>query len=124
MTLAERLNQFNLVGQMIRVVWPEAMQFIQQFLGDNLGLDVFHPMDHAVSHRPDRFETMLLFEPIHQEIRGRFVIGGGEAAAVRLFPGWVIECQICPAQADAINLSIKPSLQRFFDMVKRELDAR
>src|ERR1039458_8260039 len=34
MTLAERLDQFNLAGQMIRVVGPDTMQFIQQFLGD------------------------------------------------------------------------------------------
>ena len=81
MTLAERLDQFNLAGQMIRVVRPDAMQFIQQFLGDNLRLGVFHAVDHPVSHRPDRCETILLFEPVNQEIRRRFVIGGGEFAA-------------------------------------------
>ena len=69
MTLAERLDQFNLAGQMIRVVWADAMQFIQQFLGDQLGRGVFHAVDHPVSHRPDRLETLLLFEPINQEIR-------------------------------------------------------
>ena len=53
MTLAERLDQFNLAGQMIRVVWPDAMQFIQQFLGDKLGRGVFHAVNHAMSHRPD-----------------------------------------------------------------------
>ena len=89
------------------------MQFIQQFLSDQLGRGVFHAVDHPVSHRPDRFETILFFEPIDQEIRCRFVIGGGEFAALLLFPGRVIERQIRPAQADAVNLSIKPSLQRF-----------
>ena len=69
MTLAERLDQFNLAGQMIRVVRADAMQFIQQFLGDQLGRGVFHAVDHAVSHSPDRFETILLFEPINQGIR-------------------------------------------------------
>jgi hypothetical protein len=108
MTLAERLDQFNLARQMIRVVRADAMQFIQQFLGDQFGLGVLHAVDHAVSHRPDRFETILLFEPINQEIRRRFVIGGGELAAVRLFPGRVMERQIRPAQADAVNLSISP----------------
>jgi hypothetical protein len=29
MTPAERLDQFNLARQMIRVVWPDATQFIQ-----------------------------------------------------------------------------------------------
>ena len=124
MTLAERLDQFNLAGQMIRVVGPDAMQFIQQFLGDNLGLDVFHPMNHPVSHRPDRFKTFLLFQPINQEIRRRFVIGGGEAEAPLPFPGRIMERQIRPAQADAVNLSIKPSLQRFACLIQRELDAR
>jgi len=46
MPLAERLNQFDLAGQMIRVVRPDAMQLIQQILGDDLGLGVFHPMDN------------------------------------------------------------------------------
>src|ERR1039458_64240 len=32
MTLAERLDQFNLTRQMIRVVWPDPIQFIQQLL--------------------------------------------------------------------------------------------
>ena len=117
MTLAEHLDQFNLARQMIRVVRPKAMQFIQQFLGDQFRRGVLHAVDHPVSHRPDRFETILLFQPINQETRCRFVIGGGDATAVLLIPGRVMERQIRPAQADAVNLSIKPLLQRFFDMV-------
>jgi hypothetical protein len=31
MTLTERLDQFDLAGQMILVIWTAAMQFIQQF---------------------------------------------------------------------------------------------
>ena len=69
MTLAERLDQFNLAGQMIRVVRADAMQFIQQFLGDKLGRGVFHAMNHPMSHGLDRCEIMLLFEPINQGIR-------------------------------------------------------
>ena len=69
MTLAERLNQFNLARQMIRVVRADAMQFIQQFLCDNFRLGVFHPMNHAMSHAFYRFEINLLFEPVNQEIR-------------------------------------------------------
>jgi hypothetical protein len=41
------------------------------------------------------------------------VIGGGEFAAVLLVSWSGHERQIRPAQADAVNLSIKPSLQRF-----------
>jgi hypothetical protein len=36
----------------------------------------------------------------------------------------VVERQIRPAQADAVNVSIKSSLQRFFNPIQRELDAR
>ena len=50
MTLAERLDQFDLARQMIRVVWADAMQFIQQFLGDKLRRGVFHAVNHAMSH--------------------------------------------------------------------------
>jgi hypothetical protein len=65
----------------------------------------------------------LNFEPINQEIRRRFVIGRVEVAAFLLFPGRVIKCQIRPAQADAVNLSMKPALQRFANLVQRKLDA-
>ena len=99
MTLAERLDQFDLAGQMIRVVWPDAMQFIQQFLRDQLGRGVLHAVDHAVSHRLTDSKSVLLFEPINQEIRRRFVIGGGEIAAALLIRGRVIERQIRPAQS-------------------------
>ena len=123
-TLAERLDQFDLAGQMIRVIRSDAMEFIQQFLVDDLGLDVFHAMHHPVPHSPNRIEIVLLFEPIDQEIRRRFVIGGGEVAALPMIAGRVLETQICPGQADAVNRAIKPSLQWFSDLVKRELDAR
>ena len=32
MTLTEGLDQFNLVGQMIRIVRRDAMKFVQQFV--------------------------------------------------------------------------------------------
>jgi hypothetical protein len=69
MTLAESFNQFNLARQMIRVVGTDAMQFVQQFPGDNLRLGMFHPMNHAMSHAFYRFEINLLFEPVYQGIR-------------------------------------------------------
>jgi hypothetical protein len=123
MALAERLDQVDFAGQMIRVIRADAMQFIQQFLGNQLGRGVLHAVDDTVPHSPDRLES-ILFEPINQKIRCRFVIGGGETAAVRLMPGRVSERQTRPAQADAINLSIEPSLQWFADLVQGKPDAR
>jgi hypothetical protein len=35
-----------------------------------------------------------------------------------------MERQIGPAEADAVNLSLKPTLQRFANLVERELDTR
>jgi hypothetical protein len=67
---------------------------------------------------------ILLFKPINQGIRRRFVIGNGETATCLWLSIQVVKRQIRPAQADAVNLSIKPSLQRFADLVERELDAR
>ena len=122
--LAERLNQFNLARQMLRVVRADAMQFGQQFPGDNFRLGMFHPVNHAMSHAFDRFEINLPFKPVDQEVRGRFVISGGKFEALRLFLRRFGERQIRPAQADAINLSIKLSLQWFANLVERELDAR
>ena len=70
MALAEGFDQFNFAGQMIGIVWPEAMQFVQQFLADNFRFGVFHAVDHTMSHRLDRFEAVLLFQPIDQGIGG------------------------------------------------------
>ena len=113
MTLAERLDKFDLAEQMLRVVWTNAMQFIQQGLDDQLGRGVLHAVDHPVSRRPDRFDTILLSEPINQEFRRRFVTGDSDAVAVLVISGRVVERQIGATQADAINLSIRPSLYRF-----------
>jgi len=85
---------------------------------------VFHAVDDAMSHRPHRSELILLFEPINQEVCRRFVIISSETAAVLLIRGRVMECQIRTAQADAVNLSRKSSLQQFACLVQRELNAR
>ena len=62
-------DQFNLVGQMIRVVRTKAAKFIQQVACDHLGLGVFHAVDHTVAYCSDRFEPSSFFEPINQEVR-------------------------------------------------------
>jgi hypothetical protein len=66
-----------------RVEWPDAMQFIQQFLGGQLGRRVAHAVDHAAPHRPHRSETILLFEPFNQEL-------GARRAAIDCQDAWVI----------------------------------
>ena len=80
MTLSERFDHFNLPRQMIGVIRRDTMQFINQFRRDLLRLGMRHAMHHSVSHGFDRSEGLLRFEPINQETRCRFVIGGGEAA--------------------------------------------
>jgi hypothetical protein len=97
MTLTECLDQFDFAGQMFGVVRADAMQFIQQFLCDQLGHDVLHTVDHSVSQGPDRLEAILLFEPINQEIRCRFMIRSGQATTVLLLPSRVMEPQTRPA---------------------------
>src|ERR1035437_4068167 len=102
---------------MIRIVRHDTMQFIQQFLGDNLWLNVFHPMYHAVTQSHYRSKFVPFFEPINQNIYRRPVVGGYETLTVLLIPGRVIALQIGTTQADAINLSIKYSLKWFANLV-------
>jgi len=54
MAPTNRLNEFDLAGQVVRIVGPEPVQLGQELLGDDLRLGVAHPMDHAVSHGRDR----------------------------------------------------------------------
>ncbi len=124
-TLAERLDQLYFAGQMIGVVRTEAMQFGEQFRGDPLRLGMLQTMHHAVAHGADGSEIRLLLEPINQEFCRRLMIGGGEAAAVLpLLPGEIVVSQGGSAQADAVNLSRRQTLQWFVDSIQRELDAR
>ena len=108
---------------MIGIVRADAMEFIQQCLGDHLGSGVSHPMDHPVSHPADRIESLLSLQPVEQRIRGRFVVGGRKPAAVLLMAVRVNEREVFPAQANAVNLPVQPSLERLDGLVKRELDA-
>ena len=122
-TPAECLDQLNLLWQMFWVVRPEAIQIIQQVLADQLGLCVCHSMDHAVSQSLDRSESVLFHEPVDQTTRSRRVIGGCDAHSVLLIPVQVVERKVGASQAYAIDLSAQPSLQRFANLVQRELDA-
>ena len=53
MACAKFLDQLDLAGQMIWIIGPEAMEFIQQFIGDDLRLDMFHPMHNAMPDSPN-----------------------------------------------------------------------
>jgi hypothetical protein len=48
MTLTERLDQLNLAGLMFRGVRADAMQLIQQLMGDQLGRGALHAADHPM----------------------------------------------------------------------------
>ena len=124
MTLTERLDQLNLCRQMIRIVRADAVQFIHQFLRDTLGLGIVHAVHHPVPNCRHRSEADLLFEPIDQESRRGPVIGGLDAATFRQTLNRVVESQNRAGQANAVNLSIKPSLQRIASLIQREPDAR
>lgn len=100
------------------------MQFIQKFLADQLWRGVFHTVDYPVPHHKSRSKTILLLEPIGQDIRYRLMIGDGETQTGMRLPIRVVKRQIRPVQTYTVNLSIKPALQRFFNLIKRKLDAR
>ena len=52
------------------------------------------------------------------------MIGGFEFAIGRSLPLRVLKRQICSVQTNAVNFSIKFSLQRLANLVERELNAR
>ncbi len=122
-TLAEGLDQFDLAGQVIRIARADAVQFVEQFLGDQLRRGVLHALDDTVSHGADRGKATLLFEPVNQEIRRRFVIRKHQARVIQRSAGQATEGQISPAEADSINCSEKTSLKRFSRRVQRKPDA-
>ena len=64
MALGECLYQLDLQRQMLRVIRRDAVQFVEQLRRDPLRLAMRHPMHNPVSHRFDRSEHLLRFEPI------------------------------------------------------------
>ncbi len=120
MTLAERLDQFDLAWQMIRRIRRCAMQRVEQFRGDSLRLRACHPMDHAVSHGPHHRELLPRFEPVDQETRrGPVVRRVPATVALRCVPR-----QRRPVQSDPVHLSGYRGLRQCVGLVDRELDAR
>ena len=109
---------------MIRIVDLDAMQFIQQFPGDLLGLHMFHAVDYPVPNRFDCLESFLGFQPINEGIRRRWQIGGSDALTGAPAPRRVAVTQPGVPQSDAIHLAEKTPLQRCSSLIKRKLDAR
>ena len=103
--LAERFDQFNFNGQMVRIVRADAMHLIQHFLRDTLGLVVVHACTTRPSHSLHRFEAGPLCQPIDQESRRGPVIGGRDAATLLLIPNRIVKSRRPAGQADAINRS-------------------
>ena len=124
MALAEDFDQFDLGGQMIRIVRADAMQLVQQFLRDALGLGKVHAVDHPVSHGLHRFETYLLFQVIDQDRRRGTVIPAIDEAAVRQVGSQIPACQVPAGQADAVHFSRERPPQCAGCFKQRELDAR
>ena len=62
--MLECLYQLELKRQMLRGIWPDAMQFIEQLGRDLLRFAMRHPMHDPMSHGLDRSEPMLCFEPV------------------------------------------------------------
>ena len=122
-TLAERFDELDLAGRWSGSYRADATQFIQQIRRDQLRLGMFHAVHNPMSHRLDRCETPLLFEPINQETsplicdRWRRVCGSRAVSAGSLNVRFV---PLRPMR----SIFHKAPLQRFAGLIERELDAR
>gem|GEM_PF-4728805 len=81
-------------------------------------------MHHAVSHRSDRGEYLLRFEPIQKKSYRRMVIIHFDGATVPCCYGRVFKCQSHVALTEAIHLTNQPRPQRFDFLIERKPDAR
>jgi hypothetical protein len=113
MTLAERLDQFDLAGQMIRVVGLMRCSSSSNSWVTMARARCVSCRGPRGVPRPGPIRNYSAFEPINQEMRRRFVIGGGEAAAVRLIPFGSWNVRFVPLRPMRSTVSIKCSLQRF-----------
>ena len=77
-----------------------------------------------MAHGPDVRNANLLFEPVDQKIRRRTMIGSFDAKAALLTPERIVESQIRPGCANAVNFSNQLSHRWFANLIQRELDAR
>ena len=75
MTLAERLDQLDLLRQMLRIEWAEPVQFLNHFRSDSLRLAIFRPaMHHAMPGRGQCVMPAVFLDPIHQNAHRHRVI--------------------------------------------------
>lgn len=112
-TLAERFEESDLLRQMVRIVWADATQFIEQFLCYQRRFGVLHSVDHAMAHSTHGIETNVRFKPIEEGVRRREMIGVVNVAAAIPARVRIVECQAGAGLADSIDVSIEPSLQPF-----------
>ena len=91
---------------MLRKISGDVMQFVQQFLGYELRLNVFHAVDNPMSHSRDRLKRLLCFKPVQQKFHCSAVIRGVDSARVIERILRVVDHQIGACQSDAINLPV------------------
>ncbi len=124
MPLAKRFDQFDLAGQMFGIERCNAMQFLEQLRRDQLRRGVLHAVHDAMTDRFHRIEIGLCLDPFDQKLRSGFVILSIERKGLFLILVRRKKGNIRPARSDAIDLPVKPSLQRSVDSIERKLDAR
>ena len=112
MPFLKNLDQFDLHGQMIRIVRADAPQFPQKFRGDALRLRVSHTVHDAVPHRLQRIGAVLLSQPVDQKGRGRAVAGGRNRQFALSIPCGVLKRQAGAGLPDALDLAQQGALER------------
>jgi hypothetical protein len=122
---AERLYQFDLERQMLRIEGTEPVQLLDHFRGDLLRLAIFRAaMHHAVPHRGQCVTPAVFFDPLHQGADCRRMIRRRHRPRKIVRRVRALHPQGGLRQPDPLKFATQNLSERHTDLEQRELDAR
>lgn len=122
--MTDRLDELDLDGQMVGVVRRDAPELGEKAWRHPFGPGVLHPVHEAVTDRGDRFEKLILTQPVQQKLHGGAMAARGGAPWRLHVTRRGVHGKIRAGKSDAVDLSTKEAPGIPTDRVYRKPDAR
>ena len=121
----KRLDQHDLLRQMLRIEWTEPVQLLDHFRGDLLRLAIFRAaMHHAMPHRGQCVTPAVFLDPLHQSADCRRVIRRRHRPRKIVRRVRALHPQGGLRPPDPLKFAPQNPSERLTGLEQRELDAR
>ena len=120
----KRLDQQDLLRQMLGVEGTELVQLLDHFRGDSLRLAILRPaVHHAMPDRGQCIAPGAFVDPVHQSAHRRRVVRRRHGPR-KVPPGPALHPQGGVRQSNPLDLAVQIRRKRVTSLEQRELDAR